>query len=55
VERETETGRPRYPRETERGLSRTDKMVGVEGLTVLLHTAANEDVDFLQVFVDLPV
>lgn len=29
--------------------------IGVEGLTVLLHTVANEDVDFLQVFVDLPV
>ena len=28
---------------------------GVEGLTVLLHTAVNEAVDFLQVFVDLPV
>ena len=30
-------------------------VAGVQGFTVLLHTAASEDTDFLQVFVDLPV
>lgn len=29
--------------------------IGVQGFTDLLHTVVDEGVDFLQVFVDLPV
>jgi hypothetical protein len=37
------------------GVNEVSWGAGVQGCTVLLHTVANESIDFLKIFIDLPV